>query len=159
MSFAVRELKSSCGIVITASHNPKEYNGYKVYWKDGGQIIYPHDQNIINEVNKLDNFSQWYNDIIVNADLAENSGVRGTPFTLLSSYLTNRYQYTYVNDSESQKLLVKYGVPQGSVLGRLLFLLYISDMVNCYRGTGCEFILYADDTNLFVIEKSRGLAR
>ena len=58
LSFAVRELKSSCGIVITASHNPKEYNGYKVYWKDGGQIIYPHDQNIINEVNKLDNFSK-----------------------------------------------------------------------------------------------------
>ena len=58
LSFAVRELKSSCGIVITASHNPKEYNGYKVYWKDGGQIIYPHDQNIINEVNKIDNFSK-----------------------------------------------------------------------------------------------------
>jgi len=58
LSFAVRELKSSCGIVITASHNPKEYNGYKVYWKDGGQIISPHDENIINEVNKLDNFSK-----------------------------------------------------------------------------------------------------
>ena len=58
LSFAVRELNSSCGIVITASHNPKEYNGYKVYWKDGGQITFPHDQNIVNEVNKLDNFSK-----------------------------------------------------------------------------------------------------
>ena len=58
LSFAVRELSSSCGIVITASHNPKEYNGYKVYWKDGGQITFPHDQNIVNEVNKLDNFSK-----------------------------------------------------------------------------------------------------
>ena len=58
LSFAVRELKSSCGIVITASHNPKEYNGYKVYWKDGGQITSPHDENIVNEVNKLDNFSK-----------------------------------------------------------------------------------------------------
>ena len=58
LSFAVRELNASCGIVITASHNPKEYNGYKVYWKDGGQITFPHDQNIVNEVNKLDNFSK-----------------------------------------------------------------------------------------------------
>ena len=58
LSFAIRELNSSCGIVITASHNPKEYNGYKVYWKDGGQITFPHDQNIVNEVNKLDNFSK-----------------------------------------------------------------------------------------------------
>tara|TARA_B100000131_G_scaffold315606_1_gene354335 strand:- start:259 stop:1956 length:1698 start_codon:yes stop_codon:yes gene_type:complete len=58
LSFAVRELNTSCGIVITASHNPKEYNGYKVYWKDGGQITFPHDQNIVNEVNKLDNFSK-----------------------------------------------------------------------------------------------------
>ena len=58
LSFAVRELNSSCGIVITASHNPKEYNGFKVYWKDGGQITFPHDQNIVNEVNKLDNFSK-----------------------------------------------------------------------------------------------------
>ena len=58
LSFAVRELNSSCGIVITASHNPKEYNGYKVFWKDGGQITFPHDQNIVNEVNKLDNFSK-----------------------------------------------------------------------------------------------------
>ena len=58
LSFAVRELNSSCGIVITASHNPKEYNGYKVFWKDGGQITFPHDQNIVNEVKKLDNFSK-----------------------------------------------------------------------------------------------------
>ena len=43
--------------MITASHNPKEYNGYKVYWSDGGQIVYPHDINIINEVNKLDDIS------------------------------------------------------------------------------------------------------
>jgi phosphoglucomutase len=53
LSFAVRELGCVTGIVITASHNPKEYNGYKVYWKDGGQIISPHDENIINEVRKV----------------------------------------------------------------------------------------------------------
>jgi phosphoglucomutase len=54
LSFAVRELGCTTGIVITASHNPKEYNGYKVYWKDGGQIIPPHDENIIREVRKVE---------------------------------------------------------------------------------------------------------
>lgn len=58
LSFAVRELKCDCGIVITASHNPKEYNGYKVYWDDGGQITTPHDKNIISEVNKITDFNQ-----------------------------------------------------------------------------------------------------
>ena len=49
LSFAVRTLNAVAGIVITASHNPKEYNGYKVYWSDGGQIIPPHDQGILDE--------------------------------------------------------------------------------------------------------------
>ena len=53
LSFAVRYLKCSCGIIITASHNPKEYNGYKVFWEDGGQIISPHDKNITREIQKL----------------------------------------------------------------------------------------------------------
>ena len=50
LSFTVRELKCTAGIVITASHNPKEYNGYKVYWSDGGQILPPNDEGIITEV-------------------------------------------------------------------------------------------------------------
>jgi len=50
LSFTVRDLKCTAGIVITASHNPKEYNGYKVYWSDGGQILPPHDKGIITEV-------------------------------------------------------------------------------------------------------------
>ncbi|MDY6801423.1 MAG: phospho-sugar mutase [Bacteroidota bacterium] len=53
LSFAIRYLGCQSGIVITASHNPKEYNGYKVYWEDGGQIISPHDKNIITEVQKI----------------------------------------------------------------------------------------------------------
>ncbi len=52
LSFAVRELNCQAGIVITASHNPVEYNGYKVYWEDGGQLVPPHDKNIIEEVKK-----------------------------------------------------------------------------------------------------------
>jgi phosphoglucomutase len=53
LSFAIRHFKCQSGVVITASHNPKEYNGYKVYWDDGGQIIAPHDKNIIEEVKKI----------------------------------------------------------------------------------------------------------
>jgi len=57
LSFAIRTYKCHCGIVITASHNPKEYNGYKVYWEDGGQIVPPHDKNIINEVQSIKDIS------------------------------------------------------------------------------------------------------
>jgi phosphoglucomutase len=54
LSYAIRHKKSHGGIMITASHNPKKYNGYKVYWNDGGQIVPPHDKNIIEEVKKID---------------------------------------------------------------------------------------------------------
>lgn len=58
LSFAVRHLGCISGIVITASHNPREYNGYKVYWEDGAQITPPHDKNILAEVAKVTSFSQ-----------------------------------------------------------------------------------------------------
>lgn len=58
LSFAVRELGCIAGIVITASHNPREYNGYKVYWEDGAQITPPHDKNILAEVAKVTEFVQ-----------------------------------------------------------------------------------------------------
>ena len=57
LSFAIRELKCQAGIVITASHNPKEYNGYKAYWEDGGQLVSPHDKNVIGEVEKITDIS------------------------------------------------------------------------------------------------------
>ena len=53
LSFAIRELKCHSGVVVTASHNPKEYNGYKAYWTDGSQVTPPHDKNIIEEVEKI----------------------------------------------------------------------------------------------------------
>lgn len=53
LSFAIRHFGCKGGVVITASHNPKEYNGYKAYWEDGGQVTTPHDTNIIAEVNKI----------------------------------------------------------------------------------------------------------
>ena len=58
LSFAIRHLHCHSGIVITASHNPKEYNGYKVYWQDGGQLVAPHDHRIITEVKKITRFEE-----------------------------------------------------------------------------------------------------
>jgi len=58
LSFAVRELGCNAGIVITASHNPKEYNGYKVYWDDGAQIVAPHDTGIISEVRAIESVEE-----------------------------------------------------------------------------------------------------
>ncbi|MCL4171441.1 UNVERIFIED_CONTAM: hypothetical protein GTU68_050399, partial [Idotea baltica] len=54
LSFALKHLNCHCGIVLTASHNPPEYNGYKVYWQDGGQLVPPQDAEIINTINNLD---------------------------------------------------------------------------------------------------------
>ena len=71
LSFAVRHLGCDAGIVLTASHNPPEYNGYKVYWADGGQIVPPHDSGIIGNVNSLD-FSEIQ--FTANNDLIEVIG-------------------------------------------------------------------------------------
>ena len=65
LSFAVRHLACDVGIVLTASHNPPEYNGYKVYWNDGGQIVPPQDAEIISEVNKVD-----FSEVKFNSDVA-----------------------------------------------------------------------------------------
>lgn len=59
LSFAVRQFECQGGVMLTASHNPKEYNGYKAYWNDGGQLVAPHDKNVITEVNAI----QSVNDI------------------------------------------------------------------------------------------------
>lgn len=57
LSFAIRHYKCQSGVVITASHNPPEYNGYKAYWNDGGQVVAPHDEGIIHEVRKIKSVS------------------------------------------------------------------------------------------------------
>ncbi len=81
LSFAIRELKCQAGIVITASHNPKEYNGYKAYWEDGGQLVSPHDKNVITEVEKITDFS------MVNFNSNEK----------LIEYLDEKFDDIYIN--------------------------------------------------------------
>jgi phosphoglucomutase len=58
LSFAIRQLQCKAGVVCTASHNPKEYNGYKAYWNDGGQLVPPHDVNVIKEVEAIQSISE-----------------------------------------------------------------------------------------------------
>ena len=81
LSFAIRELNCHAGVVVTASHNPKEYNGYKAYWNDGGQLVSPHDKNVISEVEKITDFSMV--NLNVNEDLIE--------------YLDERFDEIYIN--------------------------------------------------------------
>lgn len=72
LSFAIRKLHCIAGIVITASHNPREYNGYKVYWEDGVQITPPHDRNIMDEVAKVKSFSEVR---MISREEAQRSGL------------------------------------------------------------------------------------
>ena len=73
LSYAIRKLNCQGGVVITASHNPKEYNGYKAYWEDGAQVIPPHDKNIIEEVNNI----QRIDDINFDADPSKIERISG----------------------------------------------------------------------------------
>lgn len=75
LSYAVRKLNAQAGVVITASHNPKEYNGFKAYWEDGGQMVPPHDKNVLDEVAKVKteelNFGDRTNISIISDELDE----------------------------------------------------------------------------------------
>lgn len=81
LSFAIRELECNAGVVVTASHNPKEYNGYKAYWNDGGQLVSPHDKNVIAEVEKITDISM----------------VNFTPDESLIEYLDERFDDIYID--------------------------------------------------------------
>lgn len=84
LSFAIRELGCQAGVMITASHNPKEYNGYKVYWEDGGQLVEPQASGIIEEVDKTDEFEDVK---LLTQEEAEKSGL----LNILNNELDSKY--------------------------------------------------------------------
>ena len=92
LSFAIRELKCQSGVVITASHNPKEYNGYKAYWSDGSQVTAPHDKNIIDEVEKITEVDQ-----VLTGRNPRNIRALGTDFDEL--YLNKIYELSLSPES------------------------------------------------------------
>ena len=92
LSFAVRELKCQAGVMITASHNPKEYNGYKVYWDDGGQLVEPQASGIVSEVNDVDEFLDIK---IISKKEAINSGL----LNILNDELDEKYLSHVKNES------------------------------------------------------------
>ena len=92
LSFAIRELKCQSGVVITASHNPKEYNGYKAYWSDGSQVTAPHDKNIIDEVEKITEVDQ-----VLTGRNPQNIRALGTDFDEL--YLNKIHELSLSSES------------------------------------------------------------
>ena len=99
LSFAVRELGCTAGIVITASHNPKEYNGYKVYWEDGAQIIAPHDTGIIAEVRAIESLEA--------VNFSANNGLIQTLDSQIDEQYLSRVQSLSVNNFNEEKSKLK----------------------------------------------------
>lgn len=124
LSFAIRHLRCHSGVVITASHNPKEYNGYKAYWSDGAQLVPPHDKNVINEVNALKGFED----------------VKFTPYKSRIKTITTEVEDAYY--AEVKKL-----IPKQDAIARQknISLVYsslhgagITMVPECLRGLGFE---------------------
>lgn len=99
LSFAVRELGCIAGVVITASHNPPEYNGYKVYWEDGGQIVAPHDKNILRHVAAVENYEDAKT---INKQDAIDQGL----FRKVPDFIDERY-YEALIDQVIHKEIIK----------------------------------------------------
>lgn len=129
LSFAVRELKCNAGIVITASHNPKEYNGYKVYWNDGGQLVPPHDNGLMDSVNNISSYSE--------IDFRGNES--------LIEYIDDKVERSYINN-------IKSILPTNEKVDRTLGIVFTS-----LHGTGITLIPKVLEeigfTNIYSVEE------
>ena len=111
-------------------------------------------EQVIFTCNIINDLSKAFDTVDHNILLAKlkSCGIRGEANSLLKSYLLNSEQHTCILGESSTFKKVIYGVPQGSVLGTLLFLLYINDIMNCLNDINkVKLVFYADNTNIFVI--------
>ena len=90
LSFAVRELKCTAGVMITASHNPPKYNGYKVYWDDGAQIVSPRDKDIITKVREVESYSEIKN-------ISKEDAIKKGLFNIVGTEMDDKYINTLKN--------------------------------------------------------------
>ena len=102
LSFAIRELNAAAGIVVTASHNPPEYNGYKVYWSDGGQVPFPRDNEIITEVNAITDFSMV-------KKLTEEEATQQNLFNIIGKEIDDKYVKKVKEQLVNKELVTQSG--------------------------------------------------
>ena len=102
LSFAVRQLKCTAGIMITASHNPPKYNGYKVYWDDGSQIVAPRDKDIINKVRSISDFNEI-------KTISKEEAIEKGLFNVIGKEMDDKYIETLKNKILNPEIVRKQG--------------------------------------------------
>ncbi len=127
LSFAIRELGCQSGVNITASHNPKEYNGYKAYWSDGAQIISPHDTNIIDYVNQIKGVEEIHfegdkSKIQIIGEEIDSKFLSAIKELQLSPDAVKQYddgQYVLINGNQIVMILLNYIMTRNKELGKI----------------------------------------
>ncbi len=165
LSFAVRELGCIAGIVITASHNPPEYNGYKVYWEDGAQITSPKDVEIISEVNAIKEFSQA-------KSMSGEEAIRKGLLRIIGEEIDNKYidslKKLVINpiNEEGKNLNIVYSplhgsgnVPARRILNELGFKNVFVVPEQEYPDSEFSTVGYPNPEDPSVYELARGLAK